>query len=69
MNQKVRNELTLKPEDGLAFRFRIPYRHMEALKLMIPEMQNHQPREDQQAAWKWFLRDSLSKPYRIKANA
>lgn len=66
-NQTVRMELELKPEDGLAFRFRIPYRHLEALKHMIPDMQNHMPREDQQRAWKWFLKDELSKPYRVRA--
>lgn len=66
-NETVRSELELRKEDGLAFRFRIPYRHMEALKHMIPQMQNHQPREDQKRAWDWFLTDELSKPYRVKA--
>lgn len=66
-NETVRRELTLKHEDGLAFRFRIPYRHMEALRHMIPQMQCHQPREEQKRAWDWFLTDELSKPYRVKA--
>lgn len=66
-NSQMRRELTLKKEDGLAFRFRIPYRMNQALKHMIPQMQNDQPRETQQAAWKWFLRDELSKPFRVKA--
>lgn len=66
-NAQIRRELTLKKEDGLAFRFRIPYRMLEALKQMIPDMQNAKPREDQQRAWKWFLNDELSKPFRVKA--
>ena len=65
LNRECRRE-ELKHEDGLAFRLRIPTRHLEAIKHMVPEMQNQQPRETQHRAWKWFMRDNISKPYKVK---
>jgi len=38
----------------------------EAIKHMIPDMRPESPKEDQQRAWKLFLLDELSKPFRIK---
>ena len=66
-NQAMQRELTLKHEDGMGYRLRVPYRHDQAIKHMIPELREHQPRETRLRAFKWFLRDSISKPYRVKA--
>ncbi len=66
-NQAIRSDLTLRQEDGLAYRFRIPDRHLDCIRRMIPELRTLQPSETQVRAWKWFLRDSISRPYRVKA--
>ena len=65
-NAILRNDLTLKKEDGLAYRLRIPYRHDQVIKQVIPELRETQPREARLKAFRWLLRDPISKPYRVK---
>ncbi len=67
MNETLRGEFELKPETDLALRFNIPTRHLAAIRAVIPQMQTQEAGYIQERAWKWFLRDELSKPYRVKA--
>jgi hypothetical protein len=43
----------------------IPERHLAALKYMVPELGNYADGKAYSKAWKWFMRDPLSKAYRV----
>jgi len=65
-NQALRLSATHKPRAAMGLELSIPYRHLQAIEHMIPELKdNHGDRESRRKAWALFMRDPLCRPYKV----
>ena len=65
-NQILRTQETSRMMSSMRMELSIPTRHLAAIKAVIPELSQETDKLTRVQAWKKFLRDPISKQYRVR---
>ena len=65
-NRILRDQETSRMMSSMRMELSIPTRHLEAIKAVIPELGQETDKGIRVQAWKRFIRDPISKQYRVR---